>query len=86
MVCVCEVERECVCVCMCCLQGQGHREVGEGVRMSGGICVCVLKEIITLAINALALPPSLLAPPRYPLIGSFGGAREWSPAFRRGNF
>lgn len=50
-------------MCVCCLQGQGHREVGEGVRMSGGICVCVLKEIITLAINAPALPPSLLGPP-----------------------
>lgn len=26
---------------MCCLQGQGHGDVGGGVRMSGGICVCV---------------------------------------------
>lgn len=40
MVCVCEVES----VCVCCLQGQGHREVGGGVRMSGGICVCVCEE------------------------------------------
>lgn len=75
MVCVCEVES----VCVCCLQGQGHREVGGWVGVFVSVCV---KKIITLAINALALPPSLpslLVPPLY----SFGGeSGHRSPAVR----
>ena len=61
MVCVCVCEVESVCVCVCVLPagpgpGGGGREVWGWV---GAFVSARVKEIITLAINVLALPPSL---------------------------
>lgn len=75
MVCVCEVERERESECVCCLQGQGHREVGGGAWMSGGICACVCEENHHSSHQCArpALLPSLPWPIVPPLDSSGGG-------------
>lgn len=79
-----------MCVCMCCLQGQGHGDVGGGVRMSGGICVCVY-EGNHHSHHQCAPPASISAvtprPSSHP--AALGGGGHWPPmvrGFQKGRF